>query len=101
MTYNPVVAGNHSAILEISSTDSDENPCNITLSGVGTVPAAPQINVEDNGGGPIGCGGTYDFGTEVLSTINDDTIVIRNTGTATFKHYYSCNIWIIFFIACG
>ena len=43
VTFTPASAGAKTAVLHIASNDSDENPFDITLTGTGTPPPAPEI----------------------------------------------------------
>ncbi len=81
--FTPKAAGTRAATLAIASSDANENPLLIVLSGMGI--AAPRIAVEQGSGRSLVDGrafinsGTMGLGT----TAKVQTFTIRNTGTAT------------------
>lgn len=81
VTFTPSAAGTRSASLVIASNDGDENPFNISLTGVGVT--APEIVVES----PLNSGlqdgiSSLDFGQVNTGTTGQKTVIIRNSGTA-------------------
>lgn len=78
ITFAPTAIGIRSATLQIASSDADENPFELTLSGTGT---APEISIEQPAGTSIQDGGNRDFGTQVLGIGKPLVFTINNTGT--------------------
>jgi uncharacterized cupredoxin-like copper-binding protein len=83
VTFTPSALGARSAALQISSNDSDENPFDIDLTGVGLAPPAPDIVLEQ----PVGTGltdgsSTVDFGSRNLGKPVSLAFTIRNEGNA-------------------
>lgn len=81
VTFTPSAAGTRSASLVIASNDSDENPFNISLTGVGVT--APEIVVES----PLNTGlqdgiSSLDFGQVNTGATGQKAVIIRNSGTA-------------------
>lgn len=77
--FTPTSLGSKTATVDITNTDSDENPYNITITGTGT---APEMDLSQNTT-PIADGGTYNYGTHQLTTNTDITFTITNSGTST------------------
>jgi len=73
VTYTASAEGPQNASLEINSTDADEPTVLVTLSGTGAVEEKPEIEVT-----PI----ALDFAKVVEGTITEQTVLIKNTGTA-------------------
>lgn len=81
ITFAPAAAGTRSASLQIASNDSDENPFDISLTGVGVT--SPEIVVESPLGTDLEDGNvTLDFGQVNTGTTSQKAVVIRNSGTA-------------------
>jgi len=78
ITFDPSAAGERTATLSIANDDADENPYDFSIQGTGV---APEINLKE-GVTDIADGGSYDFGSQLLSTDTDVTFTIENTGTA-------------------
>jgi len=77
--FSPASAGSKNAAISIACNDSDENPYDLTITGVGTL--APEINLKQNTTN-ISDGGTYNFGSKTVGTDTDAVFTIENTGTA-------------------
>jgi len=75
--FAPSAVGVRTATLHIASNDPDENPFDIHLTGLGSV---PEIRVEKSGGVEIPAGSTYDFGTGGPSLKPQRRVYIRNIG---------------------
>ncbi len=73
VTYTASEAGLKSATLRISSDDADEPVTDVTLSGEGEIEQTPDIDVAVS---------SIDFGSIDLGTSRDETVTIRNIGTA-------------------
>ncbi|HTH46641.1 MAG TPA: choice-of-anchor D domain-containing protein, partial [Candidatus Limnocylindria bacterium] len=80
--FAPATVGAKNAALHIASNDSNENPFDITLTGSGTVVAAPEIAVEQPLGVDITDGGTQSFGTVTFGSDTSLVFTIRNIGNA-------------------
>lgn len=78
ITFAPTAIGIRSATLLIASSDADENPFELTLSGTGT---APEISIEQPAGTAIQDGGNRDFGAQVLGMSKPLVFTVNNTGT--------------------
>ena len=83
VTFKPTAGGTRSAAIHIASNDADENPFDINLTGIATVPA-PEIVVEQPVGSSLVDGtAKKSFGTvKVGKTGTAQTFTIKNTGTA-------------------
>jgi Abnormal spindle-like microcephaly-assoc'd, ASPM-SPD-2-Hydin len=82
VTFTSSVAGNRRAALHIASNDADENPFDITLGGVGLLPPAPEIVVEEPAGvGLLNGVAALVFGNSNIGVAVIKTITVRNTGT--------------------
>ena len=73
--------GSFSGPLSIANNDADENPFGITLQGIVEEPAAPEITILGNGVNRLD-GGILDFGSTVVGSTIDVTLMIRNDGDA-------------------
>ncbi|MEQ1749645.1 MAG: choice-of-anchor D domain-containing protein, partial [Prosthecobacter sp.] len=81
LTFDPQATGARGASLSIASNDSDENPFIVALTGYVTTNA--QIVVESPPGSALSSGvSTLNFGSVLLSSYNQQTVTIRNSGTA-------------------
>jgi len=78
VTFNPSAAGTRTATLTIANDDSDENPYNFDIQGLGL---EPELQLEQPIATNQACGFNYDFGSHLLSTNTDIVVRIRNTGT--------------------
>ncbi|MBV6499235.1 MAG: hypothetical protein CJBNEKGG_01686 [Prosthecobacter sp.] len=81
LTFRPSAGGDRTATLRITSNDSDENPFDIDLTGLGV--AVPEIVIESPQG--IGLDPTYavlDFGQVNVGASRQKTVFIRNIGAA-------------------
>ncbi|MBN2088212.1 choice-of-anchor D domain-containing protein [candidate division KSB1 bacterium] len=74
--FAPVNAGNKSANLTISSNDPDENPLQISLSGIGKSQSVPDISVT-----PI----SWDFGSVPINSYSEKIFEIKNEGAANLN----------------
>jgi len=80
--FSPSGSGSRSASLQVTSNDSDENPFDVAIVGVGVV--VPEIAVEQQGGINLADGtSTISFGNVGLGGNSPSiSFTIRNTGTA-------------------
>ena len=78
VSFTPVTSGSFSGILQIASNDSDENPFDVDLVGVGL---APEIEVEQPVNNSLTDGaGQVSFGSMNVGGTTSKTFTIRNTG---------------------
>ena len=77
ITFSPSAGGSRTAIVRIASSDLNENPFDITVSGTGT---APEIAVSQAGTNLTSGVSTVKFGTVAMGNTASRTITIRNTG---------------------
>ena len=70
-----------SGVLRFDTNDTDENPCNFTLSATVSPVPVPEIEVFVDGM-EIPDGGSVNFGSATEGTPLTRTFIIRNTGTA-------------------
>lgn len=83
VTFTPGAGGSRNATLQIASNDSDENPFDINLSGLG---ADPEIEVEYPAATALTDGSsTVDWGAETVGQPASKTFTIRNSGTTTLS----------------
>lgn len=88
--FSPASAGNKTSTVAIASNDSDENPYDFAIRGIGI--ATPEIDVQGKGAS-IADGDTTpstaddtDFGSaDVTTGVVEHTFAIRNTGTASLN----------------
>ena len=88
VTFAPSVTGPRSAVIQIASNDSTQNPFHIAVSGTGTFTAGPSITVFDGGGttGNQRADNASPFifaATQLRATGPSQTFTIQNNGTAT------------------
>jgi hypothetical protein len=88
VTFAPSVTGPRSAVIQIASNDSTQNPFHIAVSGTGTFTAGPSITVFDG----VGTAGNqradnappYIFAASYINNPgSSQTFTIQNNGTAT------------------
>jgi hypothetical protein len=82
-TFKPSATGIRYAGLQITSSDLNKDPFDITLEGAGI--AAPEITIEQPGGRTLVSGkATFNFGSVMIEMGRyvTKTFTIRNTGTA-------------------
>jgi hypothetical protein len=72
--FAPTSTGPKSATLQLASNDSDENPLNVSLSGIGNTP--PDIDVAPN---------PYSYGGILVGSNALRTFVVTNTGGADLQ----------------
>jgi uncharacterized delta-60 repeat protein len=77
VTFIPTAMGSRSAILRVASSDADENPFDINLSGTGL---ATEIVVEQPVGTNVSDGGSKSFGSVLLGSSASLTFTIKNIG---------------------
>ncbi|MBL9175610.1 MAG: choice-of-anchor D domain-containing protein, partial [Verrucomicrobiales bacterium] len=77
--FAPSGYGFRTAVLHISSDDPDENPFEVTLTGMGI---APEIAVEQPLGRSLADGDAQDFGVVDTSSVKTLTFTVRNLGNA-------------------
>ncbi len=84
VNFLPTAVGTRNATVRIASNDANENPFDIILTGVGTM---PEIDVQGPGPVAIADGsGTANYGTGLpVGTAVDRTFTIRNLGTAALN----------------
>ncbi|MEQ1750034.1 MAG: choice-of-anchor D domain-containing protein, partial [Prosthecobacter sp.] len=80
--FAPGDVGARTAVLHIANNDSNENPYDITLTGIGTSVAAPEIAVEQPAGTNIADGGSKDFGSVSSGSNASLVFTIKNTGNS-------------------
>lgn len=88
VTFAPTAVGSRTAVVQIASSDSTQNPFRINVAGIGTAVAGPSIAVFDGsgtGGNQRGSGvGTFSFGSIQTSLSSSaQTFTIQNNGTST------------------
>jgi Abnormal spindle-like microcephaly-assoc'd, ASPM-SPD-2-Hydin len=80
--FKPAAKGTRSAAIHIASNDADENPFDIMLTGVGTVPPTPGIAVQQSAGKNLKDGvSSISFGSVAVKSTFTKTFTIKNTGT--------------------
>jgi hypothetical protein len=83
--FTPTSSGAKAASISISNNDSDENPCDLQLTGTG-LDLLPDINLQAPLGTNVACGtGTAVFGSVNIGNASTQTIRIQNLGTATLN----------------
>lgn len=90
ITFDPSASGTRTGELRITNNDSDENPYNIFVTGVGLIPdisitggsAASTISSGDTS--PATSDGT-DYGTQTTNQSVSRTFVLKNNGTGTLS----------------
>ncbi len=87
IVYTPLAGGTHTATLSIANNDSDENPYNFSISGMGIGPE-PEIgliglnnNILDGDNTPSTTDGT-DFGNLLIGSSTFTDFTIANTGSS-------------------
>ena len=86
VTFNPTTGGTKDSTISIVTNDTDENPYNFYITGVGT--AVPEINIQGNGANIVdNAAGTSlanhtDFGSTAVLTPVVRTYTIYNIGGA-------------------
>ncbi|WP_350334594.1 choice-of-anchor D domain-containing protein [Coralliovum pocilloporae] len=84
VNYTPTAAGAFSFAFNFANGDGDENPYNITASGIAT--GAPEIEVSSSEGGAVADGGTDAFtSTPVAGVAGTVTYTITNSGTSALS----------------
>ncbi|MCK4830196.1 choice-of-anchor D domain-containing protein, partial [bacterium] len=71
MRFSPTSAGAKTADISIANNDSDENPYNITLNGIGEAVPAPEINIKQNTTDIPDDTGSYNFGSHAVGSNTD------------------------------
>ncbi len=77
VTFIPQAYGSRSAILRVASSDADENPFDINLTGIGL---ATEIVVEQPVGTNVSDGGSKSFGSVLLGSSTSLTFTVKNIG---------------------
>lgn len=86
--FTPGLAGTRSAVLNVNSSDYDEDNYNFNVEGVGAV---PEIAVEGNstlivdGSNAVSMNDNTDFGTVIYNNTLSKTFEIKNSGTGTLS----------------
>ncbi len=85
LLFSPQAAGPRQARVSVASSDADENPFDILLSGAGTV--YPDLRVEHPVSNPLANGSAHiDFGqAEVAGDPVDRVFTVRNNGTGVLS----------------
>jgi thiol-disulfide isomerase/thioredoxin/subtilisin-like proprotein convertase family protein len=78
--FTPGAVGTRTAAIHIASNDMDENPFDITLTGVGLVAGTQEIAVEQPTGTNIADGGSKNFGLVPPGSNTSRQFTIKNTG---------------------
>jgi hypothetical protein len=81
LRYTPTTVGAAGGVLNLLSNDSDEGMFAINLTGTGTPGPTPEINV-NVGALAVQSGGAIDFGNVAVGQFVNQTITVKNTGTA-------------------
>ncbi|WP_254512688.1 choice-of-anchor D domain-containing protein [Anatilimnocola floriformis] len=81
LRYTPTALGSISGLLNLVSNDADEGTFAINLTGNGLPGPAPEINV-NVGTTAIQSGDAINFGSVAVGNTANQTITIKNTGTA-------------------
>lgn len=81
LRYTPTAVGAVGGMLNLISNDADEGTFAINLSGTGTPGPTPEINV-NVGSLAVQSGGAIDFGNVAVGQFVNQTITVKNTGTA-------------------
>jgi hypothetical protein len=81
LRYTPTAVGAVGGVLNLISNDSDEGTFAINLTGTGTPGPTPEINV-NVGALVVQSGGAIDFGNVAVGSFANQTITVKNTGTA-------------------
>jgi len=78
--FSPTSFGAKSAVIDINSTDPDENPYTIILRGYSSAPTDAEIDVKQGTTAIADGTGIYDFGSQPISTNTDKVFTIQNIG---------------------
>jgi hypothetical protein len=81
LRYTPSAIGAAGGVLNLVSNDADEGTFAINLTGTGTPGPTPEINV-NIGTLVVQSGGAIDFGNVAVGQFANQTITVKNTGTA-------------------
>jgi hypothetical protein len=76
--FAPTTAGPKTAAMEIASSDLDENPFNIALTGLAEAP----LLVVESGSTAVAHNSTTNFGSVSVGFVKDIAFTIRNSGTS-------------------
>jgi hypothetical protein len=89
VSFKPAAAGTRRALIHIASNDADENPFDITMTGVGKIPTAPEITVWQGQGSKKNLKNNKsrrDFGVIEVGTLSEEMVfTIKNDGTAPLR----------------
>ena len=78
--FTPASSGSKSATLSIGSNDADENTYTVNLTGTGTAPGAPEIDVQQ-AGSSIANNGAKAFSSVTVGSSSSLDFIVKNTGT--------------------
>lgn len=81
ITFDPIIAGVSTGILQITSDDPDDPLCTMNLTG--NAVAEPEIQLEYPELTPQACGFTIDMGQTDVGVPTSTTFAVSNVGTAT------------------
>ena len=81
VSFSPTALGSRTAALHIASSDADENPFDLVLTGTGT---SPEVEIEHPAGvGLVDGISSVDYGTVNVGSTLVKTFTVRNTGTSS------------------
>ncbi|MFO1441125.1 MAG: choice-of-anchor D domain-containing protein [Verrucomicrobiaceae bacterium] len=81
VSFSPTALGTRTAAIHITSSDADENPFDIILTGTGT---SPEVEIEHPAGVGLADGvSSIDYGPLLVGSTSVKTFTVRNTGTSS------------------
>jgi uncharacterized membrane protein len=81
ISFSPTALGTRTAAIHITSSDADENPFDIILTGTGT---SPEVEIEHPAGvGLVDGVSSIDYGPVLVGSTSVKTFTVRNTGTSS------------------
>ena len=83
VSFSPTTLGTRTAAIHIASSDADENPFDIALTGTAT---SPEVEIEHPAGvGLVDGISSVDYGTVNVGSTLVKTFTVRNTGTSSLS----------------
>ncbi len=83
VSFSPTALGTRTAAIHIASSDADENPFDLVLTGTGT---SPEVEIEHPAGvGLVDGISNVDYGTVNVGSTLVKTFTVRNTGTSSLS----------------
>ena len=83
VSFSPTALGTRTAAIHIASSDADENPFDLVLTGTGT---SPEVEIEHPAGvGLVDGISSVDYGTVNVGSTLVKTFTVRNTGTSSLS----------------